>query len=96
MIAPALVPRKLGERIKTDRRDVRTRSQRLRTVVSLPIEAALREVTHPPIYQRIAPDAARFCAAGLSDHAIGLRLRVADKTAAKAIRWFLARSDGAS
>ena len=73
-----------------------TRSQRLRTVVTLSIEAPLREMTDPPIYQRIAPEAARFRAAGLSDHAIGLRFRVTDKTAAKAIRWFLARSDGAS
>ena len=74
----------------------RTRSQRLRTVVRLPIDTPLREVTDPPIYQRIAPEAARFRATGLSDHAIGLRFRVTDKTAAKAIRWFLARSDGAS
>ena len=65
-------------------------------MVSLVIEAPLREVTAPPIYQRIAPEAARLRAAGLSDHAICLRFRVTDKTAAKAIRWFLGRSDGAS
>ena len=65
-----------------------TRSQRLRTVVRVPIEASLREVTDLPIYQRIAPEAARLREAGLSDHAIGLRFRVSDKTAAKAIRWF--------
>ena len=64
--------------------------------MSLPIEAPLREVTDPPIYPRIAPEAARLRELGLSDHAIGIRFRVTDKTAAKAIRWFLARSDGAS
>ena len=74
----------------------RTRSQRLRTVVSLPIEAPLCEVTAPPIYQRIAPEAARLRELGLSDHAIAVRFGVTDKTAAKAIRWFLGRSDGAS
>ena len=37
-----------------------SRSQSLRTVVSLPIEAPLRGVTDPPIYQRIAPEAARL------------------------------------
>ena len=65
-------------------------------MVSLLIEAPLREVTDPPIYQQIAPEAARLRAAGRSDHAIGLRFRVTDKTVAKAIRWFLGRSDGAS
>ena len=64
--------------------------------MTISIEAPLPDMTDPPIYQRIAPDAARFRAAGLSDHAIGLRLRVTDKTAAKLIRWFLGRSDGAS
>ena len=56
----------------------------------------LREVTDPPIYQRIALEAARLRELGLSDHAIGLRFCVTDKTAAKAIRSFLGRSDGAS
>ena len=64
--------------------------------MSLPIEASLREVTDPPIYQPIAPEAARLRATGLSAHAIGLRFRVTDKTTAKAIRWFVGRSDGAS
>ena len=73
-----------------------TRSQRLRTVVSLPIEAPIREVTDPPIYQRMAPEAARLREAGFSDHAIAVRFRVTDKTAAKAIRWLRGRSDGGS
>ena len=62
--------------------------------MSLLIEAPLREVTDPPIYQRIAPEAARLRELGLSDHAIGLCFRVTDKTAAKAIRWFLGRCTG--
>lgn len=62
----------------------------------LPIDAPLRDLTSPPLYQRMAPEAARLRAAGLSDHAIGLRFRVTDKTAAKAIRWFLGRLAGPS
>ena len=64
--------------------------------MTLPIESPLCEVTDPPIYQRIAPEAVRLREAGLSDQALGIRFCVTDKTAAKAIRWFLARSDGAS
>ena len=64
--------------------------------MSFPIEASLREVTDPPIYQRTAPEAARFCATGLLAHAIGLRFGVTDKTTAKAIRWFVGCFDGAS
>ena len=56
-----------------------TRSQRLRTDAGLLIEEPLRPVTSPPIYQRMAPEASRLRAAGLSDHAIGLRFRVTDK-----------------
>ena len=73
-----------------------TRSQRLRTVVSLLIEAPLREVMPPSIYQRIAPAAARLRELGLSDRAIGVQFGVTDNTAAKAIRWFQARCAGTS
>ena len=55
-----------------------------------------RDVTDPPIYRRIASEAAQLRALGLLDHAIGLRFGVTDKTAAKAICWFLGRSAGAS
>ena len=63
-----------------------------------PDPGTAREVDDPPIYQRLAREAARLreLALGLSDHEIGLRFRVTDKTATKAIRWFLGRSDGAS
>lgn len=44
----------------------------------------------------MAPEASRPRAAGLWDLAIAVRFGVTDKTAAKAIRWFLVRSDGAS
>ena len=57
----------------------------------LPIETPLREVTDPPIYQRIAPEAARLREAGLSDHAIAVDFGVTDKTIAKAIRWLRGR-----
>ena len=64
--------------------------------MSLLIEAPLREVTDPPIYQRMAPEAARLRELGLSDRAIGVQFGVTDNTAAKAIRWFQARCAGTS
>ena len=65
-----------------------TRTQRLRTDPRLPLEVPLGVALEPPLYQRIAPEAARFRALGLSDQRIAARLRVDAKTVAKAIRWF--------
>jgi len=48
---------------------------------------ALAETLEPPAYQRIARKALHLRELGLSDRAVAARLGVADKTAAKAIRW---------
>ena len=50
-------------------------------------EVALVEISELPAYQKIARKALHLRELGLSDRAIGVRLGVTDKTAAKAIRW---------
>ena len=68
-----------------------TRTQRLRTDPRIPLAVPLRVALEPPLYQRIAPEAARFRALGLSDQRIAARLRVDAKTVAKAVRWLSGR-----
>ena len=65
-----------------------TRTQRSRTDPRIRLEVPLRLDLEPPLYQRIAAEAARLRALGLSDQRISARFRVDGKTVAKAIRWF--------
>jgi len=64
-----------------------TRTQSIRTAACSPFEVALVETSELPAYQRIAQKALHLRELGLSDRVIALRLRVTDKTVAKAIRW---------
>jgi len=64
-----------------------TRSQRIRTVAETPFEVALLDTVPPPLYQRIAREAAQLEQLGLNRHRIARRLGVADKTVTKAIAW---------
>jgi hypothetical protein len=66
-----------------------TLSQRIRTFAEIPIEAAILDTDAPPIYQQIAPKAFQLQQLGLSRSAIARRLKVTDKTVAKAVVWFL-------
>ena len=68
-----------------------TRSQRLRTLAGIPVEVELRGPPKVPIYQRIAPEAARLHDASLTLKDIGKHFAVDDHTAAKAVRWFRQR-----
>lgn len=61
-----------------------TRSQRIRTAGELEFEATLFD-SPPPAYLRIAPEAKRLRALGLSLTAIASHLGVTGKTVAKAI-----------
>ena len=65
-----------------------TRTQRLRTDPRILLKVPLCVALEPPMYQRLAPEAARLRALGLSDQRISARLRVDAKTVAKGIRWF--------
>jgi len=53
------------------------------------LDASLVDTSGPPTYQAIAPRARHLRELGLSNRAIARRLRVTDKTVAKAIRWIL-------
>ena len=57
-------------------------------MAAIPLEVEFREQLPTPVYQRIAHEAARLHAAGLTLKAIAARLAVDDHTAAKAVRWF--------
>ena len=46
---------------------------RSRTDARLWSEVPLRAATDPPLYKKMAPEGARLCALGLSDHAIAVR-----------------------
>jgi IS30 family transposase len=47
------------------------------------------QIESPPAYQRTAPEAHRLHQLGMSQAAIGRRLRVSDKTISKVIKWHL-------
>ena len=64
-----------------------TRTQRIRTAAGLRLEVALLETEARPLYQQVARKALHLQELGLSYCAIALRLKVDDKTVAKAIRW---------
>ena len=64
-----------------------TRAQSIRTAATSPFGVALAETSELPACQRIAGPALHLREPGLSDRAIAVQLGVADKTAAKALRW---------
>jgi hypothetical protein len=63
-----------------------TRTQRIRTVATIPVEAVIVDQTEVPVYFRIAERAKHLRVLGMSDKAIARALGVSDKTIAKAIR----------
>ncbi len=64
-----------------------TRTQRIRTVSTMALEAEVRQGELPPAYQRIAARAIVLHQLGLGDSAIGRHLGVSDKTIRKALMW---------
>ena len=62
-----------------------TRSQRIRTAASIPVEAIIVDRSEEPLYLRIAEKARHLHELGMSDRAIAGALGVSDKTVAKAI-----------
>ena len=62
-----------------------TRSQRIRTAASLPLEIPIVEARPLPTYQRIAEKALHLERLGLSRSRIAAQLGVSDKTVSKAI-----------
>jgi hypothetical protein len=64
-----------------------TRTQRIRTVALIPLEAALLDTGAAPIYQQIAAKALNLQQLGLTCSAIAGRLNVTDKMVAKPIAW---------
>jgi hypothetical protein len=69
-----------------------TRSQSIRTAWQIPVEVAITETSPPPIYQRVATEAAQLERLGLSHRKIADALRVTDKTVTKALRWLRRRT----
>jgi len=68
-----------------------TRSQRIRTLTEIPIEAAILDANATPVYQQIAEKALHFNQWGLSNEAIARHMGVDGKTVAKALNWALGR-----
>jgi hypothetical protein len=64
-----------------------TRSQRIRTTVTLSVVAVLGDTVPPPLYQQIASKAQRMRELGMSNRAVAHALGVDDKTVAKAVIW---------
>jgi len=56
-------------------------------VARIPLEAALLHSAERPIYQQIGSKALQLRGLGFSDRLIAKRLRVTDKTVAKAVAW---------
>lgn len=63
-----------------------TRSERIRTASEVAFSFSLTEVEEPA-YQRVAREAERLRALGMSLNKIAEHLGVDDKTAAKSLRW---------
>ena len=61
-----------------------TRTQRIRTAASMPVEALIIDHAEVPVNVRIADKAKRLRELGMSDRAIARALGVSDKTVAKA------------
>jgi hypothetical protein len=71
-----------------------TRSRRIRTAASIPIDIPLAETQEPPVYRRVAAKAAHIRELGMTYPEIGKRLGVDRWTAGKAVCW-LKRSSNA-
>ena len=65
-----------------------TLSQRIRTFAEIPIEAAILDTAPAPAYQQIAAKALQLQQLGMSNSEIAKRLKITDKSVAKAIAWF--------
>jgi hypothetical protein len=59
-----------------------TRTQRIRTAATVPVEAAMVDRAEAPLYLRIAERARHLRELGMSDKAIARTLSVSDKTVA--------------
>ena len=68
-----------------------TRSQRLRTIAQVLIEAELLRPVEAPVYQSIAADAAAMHERGAPVSGIAKHFGLDHHTAAKALRWFRSR-----
>jgi hypothetical protein len=61
-----------------------TRTQRIRTAASIPVDAVIAEGGELPVYLKIAHNAKHLRELGMSDRAIARALGISDKTIAKA------------
>ena len=61
-----------------------TRTQRIRTAASIPVEAVIVDHADVPVYLKIADQAKHLRDLGMSNRAIARALRISDKTVAKA------------
>jgi len=64
-----------------------TRTQRIRTTATMPIEVPVLEIKPQPVYQRIAPKAKHLQELGMSQSEIGRRLGVDRWAVGKGLRW---------
>jgi hypothetical protein len=64
-----------------------TRSRRIRTAASIPVEIPIAETREPHVYQRIAAKATQLRELGMACPAIGRKLGVDRWTVGKAVRW---------
>lgn len=64
-----------------------TRTQRVRTVAAIPIEAVMVERTEPPVYLQIAEKAKHLRGLRMSDTGIARALGPSDKTVATAVSY---------
>ena len=69
----------------------RTRHDSIRTLGLVAIELVIRGVEEPPMYQRIAIEAAAMYARGVRVSGIAKHFGVDHHTADKALRWFRSR-----
>jgi hypothetical protein len=56
-------------------------------LAQIPLEAVLADAAEPPLYQQIARRTLHLRELGRSHRSIAKRLKVDEKTVAKAIRW---------
>jgi transposase len=56
-------------------------------LAEIPIDAPILDTDAAPVYQQIAPKAVQLQQLGMSNSAIAKRLKITDKTVAKAVAW---------
>jgi hypothetical protein len=61
-------------------------------VAEVPLEVALLSTEQRPLYQQVAPKALHLRELGMSHCAVARKLRVDDKTVAKALQWLCSMS----